>query len=332
MLRIGVLLWLVFIFFAAFGCVGLRADTAFAQDPPLLILDTDISSDVDDVGAVAILHRLASQGHIRILAMMVSSGDPWSVPCLDAINTWYGRPDIPLGMVKGKAVTHKSKYTRKITKEFSHDSPSGKESPGAVALYRKILAQQADQSITLVTIGYLTNLRNLLLSAPDAASSLDGRALVGRKIKTLVCMGGEYPTGYEWNFYQDGAAAAYVVERWPSPVIFVGFESGRDIWTGIKLKKSRQPNPIRRSFELYNNFSGRPSWDQVAVYYAVQVANGWRTDLWSRVQGRNSVQLSGRNSWYSNEKDHACHSYILQQGDSGEIAQLLEQLMLPASP
>ena len=52
---------------------------------PRLILDTDLSSDVDDVGAVALLHGLADQGKVQILAMQISSGDPWSVPCLDAL-------------------------------------------------------------------------------------------------------------------------------------------------------------------------------------------------------------------------------------------------------
>ncbi|MCI5139192.1 MAG: hypothetical protein D3922_12435, partial [Candidatus Electrothrix sp. AR1] len=125
-----------------------------SNEVALLILDTDLSSDVDDVGAVALLHGLADQGKVQILAMQISSGDPWSVPCLDALNTWFGRPDIPIGMVKGKAVRHESKYTRAIAEEFPNKS-GAVDTPDAVALYRRILDEQPDHTVTLVTIGYL---------------------------------------------------------------------------------------------------------------------------------------------------------------------------------
>ncbi|MCI5129067.1 MAG: hypothetical protein D3907_11335, partial [Candidatus Electrothrix sp. AUS3] len=167
-----------------------KLSEASSEEVPRLILDTDISSDVDDVGAVAVLHSLANQGRVQILAMQVSSGDPWSVPCLDALNTWFDEPDIPVGMVKGKAVQHQSKYTRIIAEEFPHDSDTGEKAPDAVTLYRRILAEQPDQSVTLVTIGYLTNLENLLRSKADEISPLDGIKLVRQKVQRLVCMGG----------------------------------------------------------------------------------------------------------------------------------------------
>ncbi len=65
------------------------------QQPVSVILDTDLSSDVDDVGAVALLHSLAQDGDAKILAMMISSGDPWSGLCLKAINGFYGKATIP---------------------------------------------------------------------------------------------------------------------------------------------------------------------------------------------------------------------------------------------
>jgi inosine-uridine nucleoside N-ribohydrolase len=301
------------------------------SDAPFLILDTDISSDVDDVGAVALLHGLANQGRVRILATMVSSGDPWSAPCLDALNTWFGRPDIPIGMVKGKAVQHESKYTRTIAEQFSHDSGTGADIPEAVELYRRILAAQADQSVTLVTVGYLTNLRNLLQSQADTHSPLDGGDLVRRKVKRLVCMGGQYPSGKEWNFYQDAAAAAYVVEHWPTPVVFSGFEIGKDVLTGAGLQEAAQPDPVRRSYELYNGLTDRPSWDQVAVYYAVRTENERKTALWSRIYGRNTVRDDGSNYWLNQRDNTVAHSYLVQREDTDKIAELLERLMVKGS-
>ena len=116
-----------------------RGGTLQQKIPTLIILDTDISSDVDDVGAVAVLHALADQGKAQILAMMVSSGDPWSASCLDALNTWFGRPDIPVGVVKGESVQHISKYTKVIATEFPLDLKPSNQIPDAVSLYRKTL-------------------------------------------------------------------------------------------------------------------------------------------------------------------------------------------------
>lgn len=301
--------------------------------PSLLILDTDISSDVDDVGAVAVLHGLANQGKVRILGMMISSGDPWSAPCLKAVNTWFGRPQIPIGMIKGASVRHKSKYTRIVAEEFPHQSAPGGAPPDdadAVQLYRRLLASQADQSVTVVTTGYLTNVHNLLLSRPDAASSLDGLALARQKVRRLICMGGQYPSGKEWNFYQDADAAAYVINHWPTPVVFAGFELGKDVLTGAQLRTLPPKNPVRRSYELYNGIADRPSWDQVAVYYAVMSADGQQTDWWSRVHGRNTVSMDGRNHWLNKGDAAADHAYLVQRGTTVEIAALLEQLMLTA--
>ena len=86
-----------------------------SEQPVMVILDTDISTDVDDVGAVAVLHSLADRGEARILGMMISSGDPWSASCLSALNTFFNRPHIPIGVVKGKSVTDHSKYTEIIS-------------------------------------------------------------------------------------------------------------------------------------------------------------------------------------------------------------------------
>ena len=161
-----------------------------AQLNKRIILDTDISSDVDDVGAVAVLHALANQGKVDILATMVSSGDPWSSPCLDALNTWFGRPEIPVGVIKEPTVTHESKYTREIASTYPHDLQTADRAPDAVDLYRQILSSQPDNSVIIITVGYLTNLKNLLNSGPDSISPLTGIELVRQKVKQLVCMGG----------------------------------------------------------------------------------------------------------------------------------------------
>lgn len=65
-----------------------------------IIFDTDMLTDCDDTAALGILHKLADAGETEILATMVTSSYPMSAPVVDVINTYYNRPDIPIGVPK----------------------------------------------------------------------------------------------------------------------------------------------------------------------------------------------------------------------------------------
>lgn len=315
-----------------FHCIGLlfvliNLTYAGQYQAVRLIFDTDIESDVDDVGAVAVLHALANRNETEILAMMISSNNPWSASCLDALNTYYGRPDIPIGCVKENGLKKGSKYTEIIAKEYPHDLESFNKVPAAVTLYRKILSSQPDNSVTIVTVGYLTNLKNLLISEPDEFSRFGGSALVQRKVRVLVCMGGVYPKGREWNFYQDTAASKKVVSSWPTPIIYCGYEIGAAIKTGSGLRVLPHNNPVRRSYELYNNLSDRESWDQTAVLFAVRGGNGQLKDVWDVVMaGSNHINPDGSNIWLKvPDKQHA---FLVKKMKPERIARIIEGLMI----
>src|SRR5947209_8178268 len=85
----------------AHGAGSLATDSAAGRPPVKVLFDTDMDSDCDDAGALAILHALADAGEAEVLATMVSSLHPYSVPCVAAINRYYGRPDLPIGCPKG---------------------------------------------------------------------------------------------------------------------------------------------------------------------------------------------------------------------------------------
>ena len=65
------------------------------QSVPAIIYDTDYAGDVDDVGALAILHTMADSGEAEILSVMISSGDHYAFRAVDTINTYYGRRIFP---------------------------------------------------------------------------------------------------------------------------------------------------------------------------------------------------------------------------------------------
>jgi len=118
--------------------------TTLATEPLPVIFDTDMDSDCDDAGALALLHALADRGEIRILATTVSARHRWSGPCVDVINTYFGRSDLPIGIPPATPNKQGSRYAEAIAKEFPHDFPADGKWPSAVDVYRRVLAAQAD--------------------------------------------------------------------------------------------------------------------------------------------------------------------------------------------
>ena len=314
---IGALLWLV----------PLVASGQDNRQPVPLIFDTDMMGDVDDVGTAAVLHALADQGEARILAMGVCVENPWSPLCLDALNTYFRRPDTPLGVVKGPAHNRASKYAQGIAAEFPHALKSAQDAPDAALVYRQVLAKQPDRSVVIVSVGQLTNIRNLLKTGPDEHCDLGGVELVKRKVRVWICMGGKMPVGREANLINDGPAAAYAVEHWPTPIVFSGWEIGQEIMTGAGLRKAPEGTPVRRAYELYNGLNDRQSWDQTAALYAVRGLDGGLSDYWDVAsEGYLHVNDDGSNEWRkSPDKDHA---YLVRKMDPKKIAAVIEELML----
>ena len=72
----------------------------FAAEPVRLIYDTDIGNDIDDALALSLIHELADRGEVELLGVGISKGNLWAAVYTDVINTFYGRPDIPIGRVE----------------------------------------------------------------------------------------------------------------------------------------------------------------------------------------------------------------------------------------
>ena len=69
---------------------------------PLILLDTDLNTDVGDAGAIALLHGLADLNEAEIIGIGVSVSNPDTPYALLAINAYYGRPDVPIGQYQGQ--------------------------------------------------------------------------------------------------------------------------------------------------------------------------------------------------------------------------------------
>ena len=245
-----------------------------------IIFDTDMESDVDDVAALAMLHGFANRGEAEILGTVSSSLNPWSAPVIDVINTYFGRPDIPIGNVKTKGVYRNSRYAREISESYPQDIGLGEKAPDANRVYREILSRQPDSSVVIVTVGYLTNLSKLLKTDPDEISPLSGRMLAMRKVKHLVIMGGRYPLeqnpGKWGNFKPDPDAIRLVSKDWPTKIIFTtGGDFANAIPTGKILftPQAEDGNPVTNAYKIFLDGRDRDhhhSADLIAVYVAVK--------------------------------------------------------------
>src|SRR6185437_2250268 len=92
------------IFLILFFFLSTNAFAKWPVKPVRLIFDSDMGPDYDDVGAIALLHALADKGEVKILATMASTKYEGVAGVLNVFNTYFNRPDIPIGVPKGYAL------------------------------------------------------------------------------------------------------------------------------------------------------------------------------------------------------------------------------------
>lgn len=306
----------------------------YASTPVEILVDTDMATDCDDAGALAVLHALATAGEAHIAAIVVNNLDPASTGAVAAINAFYRRPEIPLGAYQGDDIgTTAGIFVNALaadTAAYGHTICSRADAPSALTVYRGVLADLPDRSAVIVSIGHLNNLHELLHSKPDEHSPLPGKDLILEKVGRTVIMGGDYPAGKEHNFYARGShrVTADVVNRWPTPILFSGYTLGYQITTGPGLSVLPLGHPVRRAYELHPTRpmeNGRPSWDQTAVLAAVRDPERY----WTLSEpGFNRIAMDGTNTWELSPDGP--HKYLIESVSAAELSREIEQLMIAA--
>ena len=142
-----------------------RLVTIITGVPKKIIYETDMCLDVDDVGALAVLHAMANKNEVELLAVCYNEVHPHGASAIDAVNTWYGRGDIPVGVYKGSLPDPDySPYLEPLSL-FPNDLDNA-SAPGALEVYQKVLSGQPDGSVTIISVGFLNNLGELLREYP----------------------------------------------------------------------------------------------------------------------------------------------------------------------
>jgi pyrimidine-specific ribonucleoside hydrolase len=312
-----------------FGAALMFCCEAQQKKPIVLIFDTDMGPDYDDVGALTILHALEDKGEAKILATMACTDYEGVGSVISLLNTYFGKPNIPIGIAQGANFVLKDErhWTDSILQKYPYTPMRNKDAPDAVKLYRKILSQQPDNSVTIITVGFLTNIANLLRSAPDELSTLSGVELVRRKVRSMVSMAGRFPQGSEYNINQYAASAKYAFDNFPVPVIMSGFEIGVKILSGLPLINNTaiKNSPVKDVYRICINArdedkAGRMSWDQTAVLVAIRGHEQWYT----LQSGRIVIDEWGNNTW---DRSGTGHSYLLEKVSADRVTVVVNELM-----
>lgn len=257
------------------GCesTNKRSNSGVAEQLPTLpeknavkvIFETDFTFDVDDVGALAVLHGLQNEGKTSILAVSYNEVQKKAADAIDAINTWYNRGGIPIGLydkpLYGQDDRNHSWYINELAgmKHNIHDNVVDT----SLNVYRKVLASQEDHSVIIVSAGFLNNLYDLL-------NDPEGYTLVQNKVKKLVVMGGLNNDTFNFVRHELADQSEYVLKNWPGPLMIS--DTGGNMITGETLSSSTPGNnPVRRAFELWTGSpdKGRASWDEITCLYGV---------------------------------------------------------------
>lgn len=148
-------------------------------------------------------------------------------------------------------------YLFRLTKDWIDYAPPCKHTQTCPVMepldhYRGILARAKPKGITIVSLGYLEHLSDLVMSPKDKISRLSGRELIKEKVDKLVVMGGQYPRGEESNFLHNPTATENVVYNWPGKIVFAGSELGANVFSGGRLmREANDTDPIKAAYEEF---------------------------------------------------------------------------------
>lgn len=310
-----------------------------------IIIDTDMDTDCDDVGATTLAHRLASQGKANLIGMICDTNITAAAVTIDYINHYFGRGTLPIGKVEiedyqenpryhpyirhSEAISADKKYHPAMVREFEQKGYPAGNYPSASTLYRKLLARSEDQSVVICAIGLLTALAQLVLSGPDEISPLTGIELIRAKVKKLVTMAeisfpGEGEEVFNWQIERTGAET--VLCNWPTELVVSSF--GKEVLTGAAaLASCAQDHPVSLAYHAFLSdqlLKNRSSWDQIAVLYGIL----GRMDLFEELGGYTLHYdgVSNRYQWIPAPESK--HKYLRPLISNEELANYIEALMV----
>ncbi len=253
---------------------------------PIIIFDTDMDTDCDDVGALAMLLTAHASKRIELLGIVTDSVSKYAAPFCEVMTRYY-KTELPIGAIYdgdykdtdfniARFEAYRSLSNRHLNSERGYNrvlsekiKKTDADYPSAVSVYRALLSKAEDNSVTVLCVGMLTAVAEALATSPDAISPHSGVELFRQKVKCVITMGApEIANDFNWGM------DAYATERFfdlcPVPV-FISPEGEKIITGGHLTAKLEDTHPLRRAYEIWlgKESCGRSSWDLIATLYAI---------------------------------------------------------------
>ena len=254
--------------------------------PIQMILDSDFGSSTDDLFALMMLHHYIDDGLVDLKGIVVDREGEKNAGVVDIFNTYYGHPDIPVGLERNGVKNPRCfiPYNGICDLKDAQGAPLFKRSldvnklPDGYKLYRKLLSKAEDNSIVIVAIGFATTLSQLFESGADEYSKLSGLDLFKQKVKAVYIQSGRFEAGDSLSGYNMRAASkqsAIFYSKLPEKVDLIMSPSN----IGDKMNYLPQDvvadlsytdwNPIKAVYTNYTCDTGQRMWDTNCLVNAV---------------------------------------------------------------
>lgn len=270
-----------------------------------VLIDTDMETDCDDAAALRIAAWAEREGYIDIVALNMSNKtEGLSLAAgVDAIMTFEGRPNLAIGVnQRSTVITGGSSFNEAITQYpytiYSDDTLV----EDSISTYRRAVQSAIEDGvkIDIITIGTLRALSEFAQSLPSEGYS-SGLDMISQGVGRIFCMGGDYPSGAEFNFNansQAGLATEYILSTLEKEIIFTGATVGNEVVTGGNLKEDFPDlgvDIVRDAYYYHGSEDGRRSWDPMTLYLAT-LDNPSQVGQ-SLTRGDNSATETGSNTF-----------------------------------
>jgi purine nucleosidase len=229
-----------------------------------VIFDTDIGNDVDDCLALAILHSFASRGEVRLAAVTITKDNPWAARLASAIDTFYGRANVPVGVVHD-GQTKDDGYLKKALDAGHYpyrDHPEDAVKAAAPRIGIGTRFERGDRAGGLLAPIWRALARFARRARAGGAKS-EPAGLDGRRLRRRWALNTTSKPIFP--------SAQKLAAEWPGPVYWSGFEVGSTIkYPARSIERDFGPsgnaNPVA---DAYRNYLAMPydreTWDLTAA-------------------------------------------------------------------
>jgi inosine-uridine nucleoside N-ribohydrolase len=288
-----------------------------------ILIDTDLCCDCDDALALAIANICHNKGLITLLGVTHCLNDDRCAHFAKKINAYYHN-DLPVG--KSDCCVFDFQQTKKYFINELTDGDNVSTYPCSLDITLKQLYQNRD--ITLVYIGQLNNLAQLIGLSDEQYKGVKIGDLLRTHVREIVIMAGDFSDDSnrtiraEFNVVKDLQAAIKVFSQADLPITVLDARQGGDVWTGASIK-AQPHNPAGRAYQLFcEGICGadlRPSWDPLTVLYAVF---GARDGFALSENGQIYVDETGITTFETGKGKHR----LLKAENKAQLANRIEEI------